>query len=112
MSARILLVDDHAGVRRGLRALLSSHPDLEVVGEARDGFEAVEKAKTLRPDLVLMGIAMPRMDGLQAAIILRQEVPESRIIIISQNDPQVARLQAEQGKAGCYVAKREMQSRL
>ncbi len=108
MSARILLVDDHAAVRRGLRSLLSSHPDLEIVGEAEDGFEAVEKAKTLRPDLVLMDIAMPRMDGLQAATILAQEVPESKIIIISQNDPRVTRRQAEQVNAAAYIPKSEL----
>jgi len=85
---------------------------MEVVGEAEDGLDAVEKAKALRPDLVLMDIAMPRMDGLQAATILGKEVPESKIIIISQNDPRVARRQAERVKAAGYVPKSELHSGL
>ena len=75
MSAfRILIVDDHDAIRRGLTSLLSARSDWEICGEAKDGLEAVEKAKNLRPDLVLMDISMPRMDGLEATRILRKDL--------------------------------------
>src|ERR1035441_7079157 len=86
-SLRILIVDDNPTVLQGVRSLLSSRTEWLVCGEARDGVEAVEKAKTLRPDVVLMDIAMPRMDGLQATRIIRREVPDSEVVLVSQNDP-------------------------
>jgi PAS domain S-box-containing protein len=107
-SLRILIVDDHETVRRGVRALLSSRRDWVVCGEAGDGFEAVEKAKSLRPDVVLMDISMPRMDGVEATRIIRREVPESKIIIVSQNDPIVASSQAAEIDAGGYVNKADL----
>ena len=107
-SLRILIVDDHETVRRGVRALLSSRQDWVVCGEAGDGFEAVEKAKSLRPDVVLMDISMPRMDGVEATRIIRREVPESKIIIVSQNDPIVASSQAAEIDAGGYVNKADL----
>jgi PAS domain S-box-containing protein len=107
-SLRILIVDDHETVRRGVRALLSSRRDWVVCGEAGDGFEAVEKAKSLRPDVVLMDISMPRMDGVEATRIIRREVPESKIIIVSQNDPIVAASQAAEIDAGGYVNKADL----
>ena len=91
MAANILIVDDHEIVRRGLRSLLSSRPDWQICGEAIDGVQGVEKAKALRPALVLMDISMPRMNGLEATRIIRKELPETTVVIISQNDPEVAR---------------------
>ena len=86
MAVRILLVDDNEIVVRELRSLLSLNPRWLVCGEGINGVEAVEKAKSLRPDLILMDISMPRMNGIEAARIIRREVPESAAILISQND--------------------------
>ena len=104
-SLRILLVDDHEPVRRGLRSLLSSRTDWSVCGEAVDGLEAVEKAKTLRPNVVLMDIAMPRMNGLDAARIIRREVSESEVVIVSESDRAVLHRQALEVEASSYVTK-------
>jgi len=102
---RLLIADDHDAVRRGVRSFVSSHPDWLVCGEAVDGADAIEKVRELRPDVVLMDLSMPRMDGVQAARILRKEIPETRIIIVSQNDPNVARLQAAEVGAHDFVPK-------
>jgi len=105
---RILIVDDHETVRQGVRALLSRRRDWVVCGEAGDGFEAVEKAKSLRPDVVLMDLSMPGMDGVEATKIIRREVPESKVIIVSQNDPAVVSSQAAEIDAGGYVNKSDL----
>jgi len=107
-SLRILIVDDHETVRRGVRILLSSRRDWVVCGEAGDGFEAVEKAKSLRPDVVLMDISMPRMDGVEATKIIRREVPESKVIIVSQNDLTVVSSQIAEIDAIGYVNKADL----
>jgi PAS domain S-box-containing protein len=107
-SLRILIVDDHETVRRGVRILLSSRRDWVVCGEAGDGFEAVEKAKSLRPDVVLMDISMPRMDGVEATRIIRREVPESKVIIVSQNDLMVVSSQIAGIDASGYVNKADL----
>jgi signal transduction histidine kinase/DNA-binding response OmpR family regulator len=104
-SLRILIVDDHETVRRGIRALLSTRGDWSVCGEASDGREAVEKARELQPDIVLMDISMPRLDGLAATRILRKQAPQSTVIIVTQNDPGIARQQMEAVHARGFVAK-------
>ncbi len=103
-AARILFVDDHEAVRRGLRLLLATRQDCMVCGGVVDGIDAIEKAKALRPDLVFMDISMPRMDGVEATRIIRKEVPESEVIIVSQNDPAIICRQATIDSCG-YVAK-------
>jgi PAS domain S-box-containing protein len=108
MAGHILIVDDHEIVRRGLRSLLSSRPEWEICGEAANGFEAIEAAKTLRPDVVLMDISMPRMGGLEAARILRRDFPESKVVLISQNDPALVQRQAQEAGAAAYIAKTDL----
>jgi PAS domain S-box-containing protein len=109
---RILLVDDHEATRRGLRALLESRSDWSICGEAADGAEAVAKAKELRPDVILMDLSMPRMNGLDATRIIRREVPESKVVIVSQNDPTVVRRQARELGVAAYVAKADLSQAL
>lgn len=81
--SQILIVDDHASTRHALRLLIEHNPDWEVCGEAIDGMEAVELAKQKRPDLIVMDISMPRMDGLRAAEKIAEIVPRSRVLLIS-----------------------------
>jgi two-component system, NarL family, response regulator LiaR len=80
---RVLLVDDHGIVREGLRAYLELEPDIEVVGEARDGQEGVRRAQELQPDVVLMDLVMPNMDGVEATTRIKQQRPEIHIIILT-----------------------------
>jgi len=108
MSGNILIVDDHEIVRRGLRSLLSARPEWQICGEAEDGVQGVERAKALRPSLVLMDISMPRMNGLEATRILRRDLPETKVVIISQNDPVIARRQAKEVDAAAYISKSDL----
>ena len=80
---RVLIVDDHAVVREGLRTFLELQDGLEVVGDAGDGEEAVEQARRLRPDVILMDLVMPRLDGVQAMRALRTQAPQSRVIVLT-----------------------------
>jgi two-component system response regulator NreC len=82
---RILLADDHAVVRQGFRMILSAHPDLEIVGEAGNGREAVELAATLRPDVVVMDVAMPELNGIEATRRLTAENPHIRVVALSMH---------------------------
>ncbi len=83
MAIRILIVDDHSVVRRGLRQFLQLDPELEVVGEARDGVEAIALAQELRPDVVLMDLLMPVMDGVTATAAIRREVPDTEVLALT-----------------------------
>ncbi len=83
---RILIVDDHVVVREGLRALLETQPDIEVVGEATDGEEAVVRTKEAQPDIVLMDITMPGMNGLEATRLIKQDNPDVRILVLTMHE--------------------------
>ena len=80
---RILICDDHAVVRAGLRALIEAKPDMELVGEAADGVEAVQKARELGPDVILMDLVMPRKGGVEAIGDITRENPEARILVLT-----------------------------
>jgi NarL family two-component system response regulator LiaR len=80
---RILIADDHPVVRKGLAALIETQPDLELVGEAEDGAQAVEKVLALRPDVTLLDLVMPRLDGIQAIREIMRQLPKSRILILT-----------------------------
>ena len=103
---RVLIADDHAIVRDGVRALLNLADDMEVVGEAADGREAIAKAQALEPDVCLMDIAMPGLGGLEATIEIRKLVPKARILVLSQyEDREYIRRFLKAGVSG-YVLKK------
>jgi DNA-binding NarL/FixJ family response regulator len=105
MTVRILVVDDHPVVRRGIRTLLGGRAEWEIVDEAQDGVEAVDKANLLQPDVILLDVSMPRMDGLEACRRIRKNVPQSEILMVTQHDsPQMMREAIEAGARG-YVVK-------
>jgi DNA-binding NarL/FixJ family response regulator len=109
---RILIADDHEIFRRGLRSLLESHLKWEVCGEATDGQEAVERVKELNPDVVVLDITMPRMNGLEAAQVIRTEAPRSKMVILSQHEPSLMRQAALSAGASAYVTKSEVSREL
>jgi DNA-binding NarL/FixJ family response regulator len=84
---RILIADDNERVRRGVVAILSAEPGWEICGEAADGEQAITMAQSLRPDLILVDVSMPGLNGLEVARRLRQDLPQCRILIMSQHDP-------------------------
>lgn len=105
-SARILLADDHAVLRAGLRLLLSGQEEFEVVGEADSGTALLTRAEQLQPDLILLDLSMPGLDGLDALPQLRRRVPQARILILTMHeDPHYLRQALKNGAAG-YVVKK------
>ncbi|MBI3988637.1 MAG: response regulator transcription factor [candidate division NC10 bacterium] len=106
MKIRVLIADDHALFREGIRALLSGYDDLEVVGEAADGREAIEQVKERRPDIVLMDIAMPGLGGLEATLELKKLLPGVKILILTQYDNREYLYRFLKAGASGYVLKR------
>lgn len=104
-SIRIVLVDDHEVARRALRSVLRTNPNLQVMGEASEGKEAVKKVEELKPDIVLLDIGLPDMSGIEVASGIRSLSPESRIIFVSQHISIPLAKDALRGGAYGYVVK-------
>lgn len=102
---RVLLVDDHILLREGLAGIISAQPDLEVVGEAGDGLEAIVMAKELKPDLVLMDIQMPGLDGIEATRKIKQALPETIVVILTVRDDEDRLFAALKNGAQGYLLK-------
>lgn len=105
MTIRVLLVDDHAVVRQGLRMFLTLDPDLSIVGEAVNGADALQKAHDLRPDVILMDLMMPVMDGIAAIGVLRRDLPDIEIIALTSVLEDAAVFNAMRAGATGYLLK-------
>jgi DNA-binding NarL/FixJ family response regulator len=102
---RILIADDHAGVRRSIRTLLASHAEWDVSGEAADGQEAVDQARRLEPDVALLDITMPKLNGLEAARQIRRELPGTHILILTTNESEQLAQEARRAGAQGLISK-------
>ena len=109
---RVLIADDHGVLRAGLRSLLQLEPNMEVVGEAADGNEAVRLTEQLRPDLVLLDISMPGLDGITVTRTLHMRCPEVKLLMLTAHEDQALLLQAMQAGASGYIVKRALDSEL
>jgi DNA-binding NarL/FixJ family response regulator len=103
---RVLLADDHDILRDGLKAVLALAGDITVVGEARTGREAVMETERLRPDVVLMDISMPELDGVEASRRIRQQTPDTRVLFLTMHEAEEYFFRALQAGAAGYVIKR------
>jgi len=101
-----VLADDHAVLRDSLRAFLEMYPDIDVVGEAADGVETLEQVKQLRPDVLLLDMAMPRLSGLDVLQRVRKELPECKVLVLTQHESPEYVLPALQAGAKGYLLKR------
>src|SRR3712207_2003647 len=110
--ARLIIADDHDLVRDGIRAMLAREPDLEVVGEAKDGEEALELCRSLRPDLVLMDVRMPKMDGLAATREIKAEHPATVVLIVTTHESPDYLMDAVKAGAAGYVLKEAPRTQL
>src|SRR5882672_2386634 len=102
---RILLADDHAVVRQGFKMILSAQPDMEIVGEAANGREAVELAERLRPDVVVMDVAMPELNGIEATRRVTGAAPHTRVIALSMHKDSVYVREVLRAGARGYILK-------
>ncbi len=109
---RVLIADDHTLVRDGIRSLLALTADIEIVGEAADGREAVEKVRQLMPDIVLMDLAMPIMGGLEAARRVRKEFPATKVLVLTQYDDSEYVIPVIEAGARGFVSKMSSSSEL
>jgi DNA-binding NarL/FixJ family response regulator len=103
----VLLADDHGTVRDGLRELLAEQPQLEVIGEASDGLDAVAMAGAFRPDVVVMDVSMPRLDGIEATRRIRAEFPAIQVVGLSTDDRPEGRHAIEEAGAVAYFSKND-----
>ena len=105
MAIRVLLVDDHSVVRQGLRMFLDLDPEFEIVGEAADGAEALRLARELKPDVVLMDLQMPGMDGITAMAAIRRELPGTEVVSLASVLEDASAIEAMRAGASGYVLK-------
>jgi DNA-binding NarL/FixJ family response regulator len=105
MSVSILLADDHAILRQGLSSLLSSEPEFQIIGEANDGVEAIQLAERLKPDVLILDLMMPGVNGLEVTRQIRQHLPNIRIVILSMHSKEAYVLEAMKYGADAYVLK-------
>ena len=105
MAIRVLMVDDHAVVRAGLANVLGTESDIDIVGEARDGVEAIDKALELQPDVILMDILMPRCSGLEAMVAIKEKLPSTRVLILTFSEREEDLFQAVRFGARGYLLK-------
>ncbi|GAA0327972.1 two-component system response regulator CasR [Bacillus carboniphilus] len=105
MGIRILIADDHPVVRRGLIFFLKTQSDLDIVGEANDGEEAVRLAQSLKPDMILMDLLMPKLNGIEATKVIKDELPQSKIIILTSFSDQDQVIPAIEAGADGYQLK-------
>ena len=108
MSKSILIVDDSLPVRRMLRSFVKSRTDFEVCGEAVNGVEAIEKARTLHPDLIVMDLSMPVMNGLEAGSVLKAMLPEVPIVMYTVHDAAAMKVQALAAGVRAVIQKHDM----
>jgi len=101
----VLIVDDHTILRAGLRMLLNAHPDIEVVGEASDGNQAVVSAQRLQPDVILMDIAMPECNGIEATRQIKRLIPETRVLVLTMHENEEYLFQVLRAGASGYILK-------
>ncbi len=109
---KILIVDDHAVLRDGLRAMLDVHDEIEIVGEASDGNESIQKALEFTPDVILMDLVMPGMDGLEATRRIRKRVPTAKVLVLTQHETKQYILSAIKAGAAGYIPKKALSSEL
>jgi len=102
---RVVIAEDHTLFRQGLKALLSLEPDFQVVGEAADGFQAIQRAKELEPDLILLDISMPRVDGMAAIKEIKRVCPEAKILVLTVHKTEEHVLETLKSGASGYVLK-------
>lgn len=109
---RIVIAEDHTILREGLRMLLSSNPDFEVVGEAQDGLEAIRTAETQKPDLILMDLSMPRMNGMGAIQEIKKQCPSAKILVLTVHKTEEYILATLKAGADGYILKDATHSEL
>jgi DNA-binding NarL/FixJ family response regulator len=109
---RLFLVDDERVVRQGLRMRLSMEPDMDVVGEASDGQDALEAVPGIRPDVVLMDVHMPIVDGIAATAALRESAPGCAVVVLSMQDDVATRARAHEAGAVAFVSKHQIERTL
>jgi DNA-binding NarL/FixJ family response regulator len=110
--ARLLIADDHALAREGMRSMLANEPDLQIVGEAKDGEEALNLCRRFRPELVLMDVRMPKMDGLEATRAIKEVSPQTAILMVSTYESQEYLVEAIKAGAAGYVLKEATKGQL